>query len=543
MIVFGLVFVHPAVDAHAYIVKCTPQQNQVLSTAPRDVKIWFDEPVQLVFGGLIVTSQSGLRVDAGDAHIDKQQANLLECSLKPNLQRGVYSIQWRVISADGHPVQGVIPFSIGTSITGAQTATTTGYYPGADMLVIRWLQLLSLTVFLGIVLFWRLVVPTDLRKPLWTLLVSRAAWLSWGGLLLTTLLALPLQTTIDAGVSWSQAFHPGLWTRVLMNSAFGPPWMVQLVLLLVLMMVLKFVFSDERRSEVGSWALLVAGVILALTRSLDSHAQDTAYPALSVGLDVLHMCGASLWVGGLLALALFWRTSKSLEMDRIQRVRDVVRRFGWYAIASVTVLALTGLCAGLDNIPTFDALVHTAYGQTLLVKLALVVVMLVLGATSFLYGRSRRQEKREGSQRRLIQVELGVGVVVLLVTSFLTNLPTARTNPGPVNVTKHLTSPSLTATLQISPNRAGMNQFDVTLRDADGHPLTDVQQVTMTLTSTMSNMQMGTDQFRLTQVRPGLYQTEGMYLTMAGPWNVHVDVLLTNFTEAGIDYRVFVGSL
>ena len=87
------------------------------------------------------------------------------------------------------------------------------------------------------------------------------------------------------------------------------------------------------------------------------------------------MCGASLWMGGLLALTLFWRTSKQLEGDRIQRFGDRVRPW-WYAIGSVAVLVLTGLCAGLDNIPTFDALVQTTYGQTLLVKLALVVVML-----------------------------------------------------------------------------------------------------------------------------------------------------------------------
>ena len=33
--------------------------------------------------------------------------------IKRQSQNGLYSIQWKVISADGHPIQGVIPFRVG----------------------------------------------------------------------------------------------------------------------------------------------------------------------------------------------------------------------------------------------------------------------------------------------------------------------------------------------------------------------------------------------------------------------------------------------
>ena len=53
---------------------------------------------------------SGKRVDLKDAHIDKNKTIRSRIKRKP--QNGLYSIQWKAISADGHPIQGVIPFRI-----------------------------------------------------------------------------------------------------------------------------------------------------------------------------------------------------------------------------------------------------------------------------------------------------------------------------------------------------------------------------------------------------------------------------------------------
>ena len=51
-------------------------------------------------------------MDLKDAHIDKRNKNIRSW-VKRESQNGLYSIQWKAISADGHPIQGVIPFRVG----------------------------------------------------------------------------------------------------------------------------------------------------------------------------------------------------------------------------------------------------------------------------------------------------------------------------------------------------------------------------------------------------------------------------------------------
>ncbi|MDR4162710.1 copper resistance protein CopC, partial [Bacillus paranthracis] len=71
-----------------------------------------------------------------DAHIDKKNKKLLEAGLKDNLKNGLYSIQWKAISADGHPIQVVIPFRIGLAEAGTDDVQVEemGYVPQIDMI-------------------------------------------------------------------------------------------------------------------------------------------------------------------------------------------------------------------------------------------------------------------------------------------------------------------------------------------------------------------------------------------------------------------------
>jgi copper transport protein len=505
------------------------------------VRIWFDEPVQTVFESLTVTTEDGTRVDKGDVHVDAADPKLLECGLKPGLKDGTYAVHWRVISADGHPVEGIISFRIGAANAdvGVTEPFATSYFPRWDTLTIRWLQYLSLATFLGGLLFWRFALTKDLRVRLWQGWLPPLIWWAWAGLLVSSLLNLPLETSLFARVSWAEALLPDEWTKVLLYTSFGPPWIAGLLVLLVLMMLIRFVFASTGRSAVGAWVLVVAGAVLSVLRSMSGHAADGSPRSLSVALDALHLVAASVWVGGIVGLVWLGVRWKKLGLSEENHFGGTVRRFGWLAAASVMVLALTGLYAGFQNIPTLYALMHTTYGKALLVKLGLVLVMLVLGGIQ--YFAARRFGGGDAVASRVARrVELTVGALILLVTAVLTNLPTARADPGPVNLTKRLSGQGMVATLHITPNTVGMNQFEVVLLDDHGKPVTDVQQVTLTLD--MTQMEMGVDEIRLRPTRPGVYQAQGMYLTMAGPWIAHVHVLKQDLTTADGDFDIYVGS-
>ncbi len=540
----GLLLEQPVAFAHAFIVQSTPTDNQVLQQSPHLVEITFDEPVQTVFGGLTVTNDSGLRVDNGDAHLQADNPRILECTLKSGLPDGVYQVQWRVISADGHPVSGIIPFRVGTGTSAAGAVTqNSGYTPGVDMLLIRSLFLLGLMLVQGGLLFWRFVLAPSLRATWLKPLTAAVAWLGGGLVLVGSLLALPLQTTIDAGVPWAQAFSPPLWDRVLFYSQFGLPWVTQCVVALVQLLLLKRLYDHPRQAGGTVFAIFGAGAVLAWTRSVDGHATGTSAPGVSVLLDMVHIGAASLWVGGLATLVVaLWLLPGRLPDARAQ-ARTLLLRFGLAAVGAVVILALTGLWSALQNIPTWSSLFHTTYGQTLLLKLGFVAAILLLALVQRLALWRNWRFAERGGRRWLLLAEALLAVAVIVDTSRLTNLPTARANPGPVKVQKTLGTGSdrLHATLLITPNRVGQNEYQVRLTDANGRAFSQVQQVTLTFL--MTSMQMGNDTVRLRPVQAGVYAASGLELTMAGTWRVHMDILCNDLTEETADWRIVVGSL
>jgi hypothetical protein len=94
----------------------------------------------------------------------------------------------------------------------------------------------------------------------------------------------------------------------------------------------------------GWWAILLAGVALALLTAIGGHAATTAPIPLSIAVDWIHLLAASLWIGGLLALALiFPRLIRSLgDPEGLATLAGVVPRFSALALGCVQVLAVTG---------------------------------------------------------------------------------------------------------------------------------------------------------------------------------------------------------
>ncbi|MCL6592678.1 MAG: FixH family protein [Alicyclobacillus sp.] len=526
----------PPVSAHAYIVRSIPALDQVLPQAPGQVELWFDEPVQASASDLVVLDANGHRADQGDGHINPQQPQELVCSLQPNLPNGLYTVQWRVISADGHPVEGAIPFRIGTGpAPSAAAATTHGYLPGPGMILTRWLWYAGMALYLGGLWLGMGGLPNALRT---TAAVQqrllRLLWGAWLMQLLAVLASLPLQAHLDTGLPWLQTLQWGQLQITLANPRFGNLWFVQLLAVLLLGPV-TYLLEDGWRW----WTGLAGGGLgaaLLVTKAIASHAADSPQPTLAMTMDALHLAAASVWVGGLSGLALLWRSS-------IPRHTGVscLRRFSPWALGSVVVLASTGLYSALQHIPTWYALTHTAYGHTLLSKLALFAVMLLLAARHALLSwraqtaATKKQPVGFGS----LAGEAGTGLVILAIAALLANLPTAEANPGPVAQSQVLPG-GIRASLHIAPNLAGRDQFEVDLALPNGQPDTDVQQVTLTFTSL--DMDMGVQTARLTPAAPGVYKTEGVYLTMSGHWQVHLNVLTKSWQTLDGDFHIQTGS-
>jgi putative copper export protein len=137
---------------------------------------------------------------------------------------------------------------------------------------------------------------------------------------------------------------------------------------------------------------------------------------LSQLADWLHLAAASLWVGGLVALVLcVWPVAPALR-------RSSFLGFSRLATVLIALLLLAGTYLGILRLPAVSDLWETAYGRTLLVKLALVALALAWGAVHHFLVRPRLE--RGGlvpGLRRSLLGEGTVAVAVLLVAAVLVN--------------------------------------------------------------------------------------------------------------------------
>ncbi|EJS08842.1 copper resistance CopC/CopD family protein [Bacillus mycoides] len=528
-----IILIPKSASAHAYVVKSNPAENETLKKAPSVVKIEFDEDIQVSsFNTLFVRDTSGKRVDLKDAHIDKKNKKILEAGLKENLKNGLYSIQWKAISADGHPIQGVIPFRIGLAEAGTDDIQVEemGYVPQIDMIMERGILYTSFSLFIGVLLFNLILYKGSASQ-----VQSRSKkiiWISLFGIFISLLFNLPLQAKINADVSWLEAFDPLLLKETLQLSVFGYVWITQMALISTLMIVTYFAVKSERVSSFKVWSIpIVLFMGLLVMKAFNSHAYGLKFKEIAVVMDFLHLFAASLWIGGLSSIVLLLRK----EDDKWTMYWDAIKRFSPWATGTVIVILLTGLFNSTFFIPTIHSLFDTKYGLALLAKILLFVCMGILGIIHYVKGRMRAQQRLGAT----VKVEFIIGIIVFVIVAFMTNVQTPPMPPtGPFTESKQLDN-GYELTLHVSPNKVGQNTFHITLKDENGQPVTDMEQIVLTTQSL--DMNMGKGSFKVSAVSPGEYEAEGMYINMIGNWNIQVHGLTKSLDSFDADYKFIVG--
>lgn len=95
--------------AHSALIDSTPREGQTLTTAPTTIELTYNGDVQDV--GAFVALR-----DADDEVVAELKPRIsgavVTAQIPTTLAAGRYSVVWRVVSADGHPIQGAIPFSV-----------------------------------------------------------------------------------------------------------------------------------------------------------------------------------------------------------------------------------------------------------------------------------------------------------------------------------------------------------------------------------------------------------------------------------------------
>ena len=506
----------PEAGAHATLVTTNPANDAVLAKAPARVVLRFDEPVETAFGSVRVFDQNGKRVDGGD--LSRPARDSVALAIGRTLGRGTYTVAWRVISADTHPVHGAFVFSVGKASgnTGAIAAKVLKEQqtPRSIVLgfgVIRFLEY-ALLLLVGGGAVARVLVGLDGRR-LANVLAGAAALL-----VPVSLAGIVLQGAEAGGYTLGRALSWDVVSTVL-DSRFGQVWLARACIAVVLVVLAR-------------WRLpaLGLGIALLVTTSLAGHAN--ALGGLTLAADLTHVVAAAVWTGGLAFVVLALAFAGP---DRWMLAARTVPRFSMLAVASVAVLLVAGVTNGYLEVRSWHGLFTTTYGLLVVAKAALLLPVLALGAYNNRYAvpRLRAQIASVVERRRFVRsalAELAIVLVIVGVTAALVAEPPPKASAaaaakGPFATTTHVGPYELN--LVLDPARTGYNAIHVYLLHPSGLPASAGG---VRLSASLAEPALGPLRITTTPAGPGHFIGYAQ-LPIAGTWSLGVEVTRGKFDE------------
>jgi copper transport protein len=573
----ALALVPAAALAHASLEGTSPARGADLKTAPRAVTFRFDEPVEGNFGAVRVFDATGRRVDDNTVVHPGGRGPEVGVGLNPGLPDGTYTATYRVISADSHPVSGGVVFSIGNpggpaaTVSDLLSGSSTGLATEIGFGVARGLDYLAIALLLGglafLLLSWRpALVSAAGAGGGWP--EASAAFAARARRMLTVAVVLGvvsgaagivLQGATAGGTSFWSALDPSV-VREVLGTRFGRIWGLRLFDWLVLGTVLAAGAGARtipvlRPAAVGAdgvapapfpgagvlAALAIPAAFLAITPALAGHATTQSPVVALFPLDVVHVLAMSVWTGGLVAL-LFVVPAATRRLEPPERTRllaALLLRFSPLALACVVALAVTGVLQALIDMGwSLSALTDTPFGRAVLIKVALLIALVGLGAVNRQRVVPGLRRLADGGEppgaagrllRRTLRGEVALVVIVLGVTSALVSYaPPVSAASGPVSRTTRMGPIELQTT--VDPARVGANQMHVYLFDAkSGAAYTRTKE--LTVQAALPAKHIGALKVTMHQAGPGHYVADAFSLVPKGDWQLTVTDRVSDFDE------------
>ncbi|MGW3459974.1 copper resistance CopC/CopD family protein [Streptomyces olivaceoviridis] len=377
--------------------------------------------------------------------------------------------------------------------------------------------------------------------------------------------------------------------------------------------------GEEKRDL--TFGLAVGGVVvaagLATSWAMAEHASTGLQPGIAMPVDVVHLLAVAAWLGGLTALlTALYRAPAETPVEAA-----AVQRFSRVAFGSVLALVVTGAYQSWRQLGSWSAFTETRYGQLLLVKIGLVAVLVGIAAVSRRWtgrltdpavrtGKARKTQaraeqvaaskatgdgKRTGTGardtqraaqlarqraavdaarekrlrdgdanrfglRRSVLAEAGVAIVLLAVTTALTQTEPGRTEQeakaatsAPADSGTKAASGALTldmpfdtggtdgkgvVSIDLDPARVGGNEMHVYVQRPNGRAF-DVPEVKVSFT--LEAKKIGPLSVNPDHITTGHWSASGVQIPMAGDWKIAVTVRTSDIDQVTVSKNAQIG--
>jgi copper transport protein len=511
LVLLGMGAACPA-SAHAVLVAADPPDHAILAKPPAQLRLHFDEPVTLT--ELLLVGPDGKPVGLRPQAVDAEITATIAGTLAP----GIYTLSYRVISADGHVVGGAVQFGFG--VAGAHWNA-----PSSDISALRWwlagcgwIAMLGGFLSFGLPLFG----PPPLKGSAST---ARRRLGDVSALLaaLASIAALGFQGLAMTGVPWARLLDPQIWLAGAGTASAQFAGMTTIGLLLQ-----RISLRASSRLRAPLLATGAALVILAYATTGHVYAIGSAASAVLA----IHVACALFWIGALLPLLARLRDAEPAE---------ALRRFSRIALPAVVVLIAAGAIIAYLQVERLNEILATAYGIALTAKLALVAVALCCAAVNrWVLTPAIDRGDRNALRRAFvsIRVELVLLAGILALTAAL----------GQLTPPRHLLAAEHTASQSIPIERMAMDRGAMVMAtmttdatgvatlvtkftDQSNNPV-EVKQAVAEFT----NLDTGSGPLRqvLTPDGGGQCHADGIHLIPRGHWRIVVKADYSDF-----DRRIF----
>jgi copper transport protein len=600
-------------SAHAALTGSDPGQGAVVDTAPTQVSLTFSEQIAVSDDAVRVLGPKGERVDKGDPA--NPSGTTYTVRLLGGLPDGTYTVAYQVVSADSHPVAGAFTFSIGapseTSVSVSAQASDDGLIGGLYGIG-RYVSYAGFVVMAGGAAF----VLACWGRGSGVRAVQRLVVSGWLTLTAATLALLLLRGSYTTSGAVGDVFDLSLLGDVLQTKT-GAALVSRLLLLAAAALFIAVLFGayDKREDEEKrdlTFGLAIGGTVvaagLAAGWAMSEHASQGLQPGIAMPVDVLHLLAVAAWLGGLTTLLVaLYRAPADTPVDR-----DAVQRFSRLAFGSVVALVVTGVYQSWRQLGSWSALTDTRYGQLLLAKIGLVVVMVAVASLSRRWTarlaeapapaapeeekqpagtgkatgaekggdaraaqlarqraamESARQKRLRDADpdrlglRRSVLAEAGIAVVLLAVTTVLTQTEPGRTEQEARAAASASSSSASTGqgtgavtlnmpydtggengkgvvTVDLDPARVGDNDLHLYVEGPDGQAV-DVPEVKVALT--LSAKDIGPLPVVPDRITTGHWSASGVQIPMTGDWKIEVTVRTSDIDQVTVSKNAQIG--